>query len=59
MYEVELSDEARATAGILPHHAVKALAELLDLLSLEPEAGRLCRNPGSDLRTIESRWWRR
>ena len=52
MYEVNLSDEARTTAGQLPHDAVKALAELVDLLTLQPIIGRLYRGPGSDLRTI-------
>jgi hypothetical protein len=52
VYEVNLSDEARDTAGHLPHDALAALAELLDLLSLQPHAGRLYRGPGSDLRTI-------
>jgi hypothetical protein len=52
VYEVNLSDEARATAGQLPHHAIKALAELVDLLTVQPYTGRLYRGPGSDLRTI-------
>jgi hypothetical protein len=52
MYQVDLSDEARAATGELPHHALEALAELVDVLTLEPESGRLYRGPGSDLRTI-------
>ena len=52
MYQVNLSDEARDTASHLPHHALTALAEFLDLLNLQPYAGRLYRGPGSDLRTI-------
>lgn len=52
MYEVNLSDEARTTAGQLPHDAIKAFAELVDVLALQPFIGRLYRGPGSDLRTI-------
>lgn len=52
MYEVGLSEEARVAAGELPHDALKALAELIDLLMLQPESGRLYRGPGSDLRTV-------
>jgi hypothetical protein len=54
VYEVNLSDEARTTAGQLPHHAIKALAELVDVLALQPFIGPLYRGPGSDLRTVSN-----
>ena len=54
MYEVNFSDEARDTAGHLPHGAVTALAELVDLLVLQPYTGRLYRGPGSDLRATST-----
>ena len=38
--------------AVLPHDALKALADLVDLLAVDPEVGRPYRGPGSDLRTI-------
>jgi len=52
VYEVNLLHEARDALAGLPADAVKALAELLDLLTIQPYAGRLYGAPGSDLRTI-------
>ena len=52
MYEVTFSEEARADAAVLPHDALKALADLIDLLTVNPEVGRPYRGSGSDLRTI-------
>ena len=52
MYEVNLSGEAADAVGHLPHDALKALAELVDLLTLQPQAGRLYRGAGSNLRTL-------
>ncbi len=45
-------DEARAVVGVLPDDALKALTDLLSLLSVEPHAGRLYAGPGTDLRTL-------
>jgi hypothetical protein len=52
VYDVNLSDEARDAAAHVPHDSLKALAELVDLLILDPYVGRLYRGPGSDLRSI-------
>jgi plasmid stabilization system protein ParE len=52
VYEVNLFDEARTTLAGLPPDALKSLAELFDLLAIQPYAGRLYGRPSSDLRTI-------
>jgi plasmid stabilization system protein ParE len=52
VYEVTFSDEATAGAAALPQHARKALADLVELLAVDPEVGRPYRGPSSDLRTI-------
>jgi hypothetical protein len=52
VYEVNLLDEARTTLAGLAPDALKSLAELVDLLAIQPYAGRLYGRPGSDLRTI-------
>jgi plasmid stabilization system protein ParE len=52
VYQGNLLDEVRDAVAELPPDALKGLAELLDLLSIQPHAGRLYGAPGSDLRTI-------
>ena len=52
MYRVNLLDEARDAIAGIPPNALKALAELMNLLAIQPYAGRLYGAPGSDLRTI-------
>jgi len=52
VYEVTFSEEARAGATVLPRDALKALADLIDLLAVDPEVGRPYRGPSRDLRTI-------
>lgn len=52
MYRVTLVDEARAVVAVLPDDALKALTDLLSLLSIEPYTGRLYAGPGTDLRTL-------
>jgi hypothetical protein len=50
-HPIHLSDESRDTVRQLPADALKAFAELLDLLALDPWAGAPYREPDSDLRT--------
>lgn len=52
MYEVTLSEEARATTTQLPRSVLTALAELVDALAINAELGRPYRGSSSDLRTI-------
>lgn len=54
MYRITLVDEARAVVDVLPSDALKALTDLLSLLSVEPYAGRLYAGPGTDLRTLDT-----
>lgn len=51
MYDVNLSFEARDAAARLPADALKALAELIDVLTVSPSVGRAYGSPDSDLRT--------
>jgi hypothetical protein len=52
VYEVNRTDEARAATAALPVDALKALAELVDVLVLDPHVGGPYHEPDSDLRTI-------
>jgi hypothetical protein len=51
VFEVNLLDEAWATAAALPSGLRKVFDEFLDLLELEPHTGELYLPPDSDLRT--------